>query len=111
MPLLDLPIADDYRPSSGELDNFVYLICKYTVGWQMRQADLQVCLMMAGHTILGSEGLSKLCEVTCEYLWDHICGEPDDFTPQTLTEHIKPLLEYWYQNSTPEKRAITEWEK
>lgn len=103
---LDLPIDDDYVPSKGELDNFVYLCCKYTAGWNMRQADLAVCLMMA-NDIKGSEGLTKLCEVTCEFLWDHICGEPKEPTAEQFFDHMKPILKDWYENSTPERRAIT----
>lgn len=109
MKSLELPIPDDYKPSPGELNNFVYLVSKYTVGWIPRQADHAVCLMMAGgaDTIVGNEGLTKLCEVTCEYLWDHICGEPENPTAEELFDHIKPALQYWYQNSTVEERADT----
>lgn len=104
---LQLPVPDDYTPSAGELNNFVYLICKYTVGWAMRAADLQVCLMMVGGPVKGNEGLSKLCDVTCEYLWDHICGEPEDASPEQFFEHVKPLLQEWYQKATPEERSNT----
>ena len=107
---LELPIADDYKPTPGELDNFVYLTSKYTVGWIPRAADHAVCLMMAGGAdeIVGNEGLTKLCETTCEYLWDHICGEPEEPTAEALFDHIKPVLQEWYSNSTPEDRAKTE---
>jgi hypothetical protein len=109
---LELPIADDYEPTPGELDNFVYLTSKYTVGWIPRAADHAVCLMMAGmmvggNKIVGNEGLTKLCEVTCEYLWDHICGEPEGLTAEDMFTLIKPMLQAWYNNSTPEERADT----
>ena len=100
---LELPVADEYVPGAGEINNIVYLICKYTVGWQMRAVDLQVCQMMAGE-IKGNAGLSKLCDVTCEYVWDHICGETDDFTPEQLFDHMKPHLQQWYNNTTVEER-------
>jgi len=107
---LELPIEDSYVPSAGELNNFVYLVCKYTVNWGMRACDLQVCLMMAGgaEEIKGNAGLTKLCEVTCEYLWDHVCGEPEEPTTDQLFDHIKEGLQAWYKNSTPEERAATE---
>lgn len=107
---LELPVAEDYTPSEGELNNFVYLTCKYTVGWGMRMADLAVCLTMAGGAdkIKGGEGLTKLCDVTCEYLWDHVCGEPDEISPDKLFDHMKPILQEWYNNSTPEDRAKTD---
>lgn len=104
---LELPVADDYVPSEGELNNFVYLTCKYTVGWGMRAADFAVCKMMAGDDIKGNEGLSRLLDVTTEYLWDHICGEPEEPTAEALYEHMRPILGEWYANSTVEDRANT----
>jgi len=110
MKTLELPLDDEYVPSDGELNNFVYLTCKYAVGWGMRQTDLAVCLMMAriNNTIKGNAGLSFLCEVTCDYLWDHICGEPEEPTSDQLFDHIKPCLQEWYAKSTVEERAVTE---
>lgn len=117
---LELPINDDYIPSDGELNNFVYLTCKYTVQWPMRQTDLAVCLelaksrfgedVQAGQTqpvglIKGVEGLTRLLEVTCEYIWDHIAGEPDEFSPDDLFYHMKPILQEWYANTTIEERG------
>lgn len=108
---LDLPVPDDYVPGAGELNNFVYAICKYTVEFPMRNADLTVCLLMAGGSsgdgIKGNAGLTRLCQVTCKYLWDHICGEPDDFTPDQLFDHIKPALQLWYDKQTVEERNDT----
>jgi hypothetical protein len=110
MAKLELQLPDDYTPSAGELNNFVYLTCKYTCGWQMRQCDLAVCLLMAGgaEAIKGPEGLTKLCEVTCEYLWDHVCGEPDDVDSEGFFNHVKTALQTWYATSTAEERASTE---
>ena len=99
-------VPKNYKPSAGELDNLVYLICKYGANWEMKQADLSVCLMMAGETI-GPEGIKHLVEVTCEYLWDHICGEPTEPTAKQIQKHVEPLLEEWYSKTTPEQRAIT----
>jgi len=66
--------------------------------------------MMAGgvEAIKGTEGLSRLCEVTCEYLWDHVCGEPEDTSSEGFFNHIKPLLQTWYESQTAEERALTE---
>lgn len=107
--LLNLPVADDYRPSDGELNNFVYLTCKYTVGWPMRNVDLAVCLTMAGgkEAIVGNVGLSSLCWETCNYLWDHVCGEPEDVSVERFFEHISVILKEWYTRTTPEERADT----
>ena len=104
---LELPIAEDYKPNEGELDNILYLTFKYTVGWPMRQADKMVCLTMAGEAI-GDKGISKLVETACEYIWDHICSETDEFTPEQLFEHMKTALTVWYTDSTPEERSNTE---
>lgn len=114
-PSLGLPIDDDYEPSAEELDNFVYLVSKYTVGWIARPVDLRICLIMVrgkdsdknNNPIRGNSGLSELCSATCEYLWDHICGKPDDFSPEDLFEHIKPHMREFYHNSTPEQRSQT----
>lgn len=106
---LELPIPDDYVPTPGELDNFVYLTSKYTVGWIPRSADHAICLQMAGGAdkIIGNSGLTKLCEETCEYLLDHICGNPENPTVDELFDYMKPTLQQWYNNSTPEQRAST----
>lgn len=109
---LELNLPDDYKLSDGEIDNIVYLACKYAIGWPMRQADLHVCRMMAGfnneNPPTGQEAVEKLLETTCEYLWDHICGEPDEFNTGQLVEHMTPVLNDWYSNTTPEDRSKTE---
>ena len=106
---LGLPIPDDYKPTFGELDNFVYLTLKYTVNWIMRQCDRDICIMMASgaDAIVGDIGLSNLCHQACEYAWDHIAGEPDEFDSDKLFDHIRPILVRWYENSTPEDREQT----
>ena len=107
---LELPVPDDYAPSAGELNNFVYLACKYTVGWIARSCDHEVLLMMAGGPdgIRGNAGLTTLAQVACGFCWDHIAGEPDEYDPSVLFNHVKPILQDWYKNTTVEDRAITE---
>ena len=107
--MLGLPIPVDYRPTDGELDNICYLTMKYTIQWPMRQADLAVCILMAGgkEAIVGDAGLSKYVHEICAYLWDHIAGEPDEFTADTLFEHIKPILNQWWAGTTVEERSNT----
>ncbi len=109
MTQLTIDVPEDYEPSEGELNNFVYLVCKYTVNWQIRACDLAVCTMMAstGSPIRGSAGLARLLDVTCEYAWDHLAGEPDEKSPEDFAKHMVPLLEEWYTKSTPEERAVT----
>lgn len=102
---LDIGVPDDYVPSAGELDNIVYLVCKYTAGWSMRSADLAVCLMMVGE-VKGSKGISNLVHVACDYVWDHICGEPSNTSSKKFFEHIKPMLEEWYSKTRPSDRAL-----
>ena len=55
---LNTGVPDDYEPSAGELDNLIYLVLKYTISGQMRQADKHVCLMMAGTTVRLCAGTS-----------------------------------------------------
>lgn len=106
---LEIDVPDDYTPSAGELNNFVYLVCKYTVNWIPRSCDHDICIMMAGGTdgIKGNKGLSELCQHVCEFCWDHISGEPEEFDADDLSKHIKPMLQDWYKNSTVEERADT----
>jgi len=106
---LDIGVLDDYEPSAGELNNIVYLVCKYTANWPMRGADLSICLMMAGMDgeVKGPKGISNLVRVTCDYVWDHVCGEPSDTSPRKFFAHMKPMIEEWYSKTTPEDRAKT----
>lgn len=106
---LSIDVPENYEPSAGELDNFVYLVCKYTVNYSMRNCDAAVCTMMAstGGLIKGPAGLARLLEVTCEYVWDHLAGEPDEISPGDLIDHMAPLLEEWYSKSTVEERDVT----
>lgn len=107
MRSLGLRIVDDYRPSDGELDNLVFLTLKYTIGWPMRQADKAVILQFAGDDLCGDAGISRVVEQACEYAWDHICGKPEDFDTDTLFDHIRPILNEWYDNSNVEQRSDT----
>jgi hypothetical protein len=104
---LEVVTDAEYKPSLGELNNLAYLVFKYGVGWGMRQADLSVCLMMVGgaEAVKGDEGLSKFVYTVCEYAWDHIAGEPEEFDADKLFDHMKPALQEWYKNTTPEQRA------
>ena len=104
---MKLNVPDDYIVGDGEANNLVYLILKYTIDWQMRECDLQVMLMMQERPITGTEGIKKLISDTCDYAWDHISGEPDEFSPEDLIKHITPAIENWYANSTPEERQNT----
>jgi hypothetical protein len=99
-------IPADYRLSDGEIDNIVYLVCKYTVEWNMRQVDKMVCQRMMSEEKTGVSQIQDLVCVTCEYVWDHICGEPDTFTPESLVEHMAPMISSWFENtSSQEERS------
>jgi len=104
---LELPVSDNYNPNAWELNRFVYLISKHTIGCTPRAIDHKMCLMLAGgiNHIRGNEGLSKLCQATCDYLRDHICGLDETHT-QRFFDHVKPLLQEWYNNSTKEERSV-----
>jgi hypothetical protein len=107
--LLNIDLPADYKPSIGELNNLAYITFKYTVGWRMREADFQVSLLMSGgqDNIAGKDGISNFIMNTCEYAWDHICGEPDQFAPIDLYNHLKPYVEVWYKEYTREERDDT----
>ena len=105
---MELNLPENYQPSEGEINNIVYLCCKYTVGWPMRTADLAICNMMRDKTLTGQPAIENLLQVTTEYIWDHICGEPEEPSTEQLTTHMQPILQEWYNNTTPEQRATTE---
>lgn len=106
---LGLPISDEYLPSYGELDNLAYITCRGTINWPCRTADFVVCLNAAGgpDNIKGDKGISNYVSVICDYLWDHVMGEPENPTAQQLFAHIQAPLFEWYENTTPEERAVT----
>jgi len=103
---LDISVPLDYVPSEGEVDNIVYLVCMYTANWPMRQPDLSICKMMTGE-IVGREGIERLVNVACEYIWDHICGGPRTPTAKKFFRHMKPLLEEWYSKTSADDRSKT----
>lgn len=102
---MKLEIPQDYVPSAGEINNIVYLCCSYTVGWPMRATDLAVCEMMRDKTLTGQAAIENLVQVACEYVWDHICGEPEEPSVEQLTDHMHSVMEKWYEHTTPEERA------
>jgi len=104
---LDLDLPSDYQPSRGELNNLCYLTCKYTTGWTMRQSDFAVCVMLAGgkEAIAGNAGISNFVFQTCEYVWDHIAGEPEEVNATQLFLHMKSIVQEWYGNTDAAMRA------
>jgi hypothetical protein len=99
-------VPDDYEVTPGEIDNIVYLTCRYTVGWPYRAVDLAIIQLMTPPG-RGTEYINRLVINTCEYLWDHVCGEPDEFSSEDLVRHIIPLLHEWYTSTTPNLRQDT----
>jgi hypothetical protein len=104
---MNLGIPHDYRLEDGEIDNLVYLTCKYSASWGMRAADLAVCQMLAGSPLFGESGVSRLVNVTTRYLWDHILGEPGGTYADDMYAHMVPMLEEWYRLASPEERKST----
>lgn len=102
-----LGLPNDYQLTAGEINNIVYITCKSTVGWPMRSADLAICQMMRDSNLRGDESVTNLVEVTCEYVWDHICGESSEFTAEDLVKHMEPGLVDWFQKTTQEERSDT----
>lgn len=104
---MKIDVPEDYVPSAGEIDNLVYLCCRYTVGWQMRACDLAVVRGLVPDP-RGPTGIEGLARQACEYVWDHVCGEPEEPSAEQMFEHMAPLLEEWYGKTTPEDRARTD---
>lgn len=106
--LKEIGLPADYELSPGEVDNVIYLTCKYTVGWGMRQADKAVVLALLEGGTKGSDCVHRLVQTTCEYLWDHIAGEPDDVTPAQLYEHMVEPLKEWFRTTDQATRSVTD---
>lgn len=104
--MINVNVADDYRFTDGELNNIVYLCHRFTIDWSMRRSDLAVCLMLARAKgeIIGNAGLDRLIRTTCEYVWDHLCGEPEEPTADGFYEHMVPAMERWFENTTQADR-------
>ena len=96
--MTDLNLPSNYELSGGEIDNIVYLVCKYTCDFSMRQADLQVCILLTGKG-QGPEHVEKLVKTSCEYVWDHIMGEPEECSPESLYDHMMPMITTWFNNT------------
>jgi hypothetical protein len=77
--------AREYQPSEPERRLVVKQVLA-AVDWPMREVDLQIVESIVGKQ--GREDLGALIETACEYAWDHICGEPDDWAPDDFTAGI-----------------------
>lgn len=105
-PLKLKGVDSKYVPSEGEIDNLIYLTMRFTIDWNMRQADKAIVLQMAGD-VVGIKGISNLVEVCCEYTWDHLAGEPEDVSIEDFYNHMSTALAKWYEITDKEKRSIT----
>ena len=90
----------------NEINNIVYLTCKYTVQWMMRPVDLAVIQTMLKQDVAGQEAMDDLMDVTCEYLWDHISGEPDEFKPEDLKFHMVEMLNEFWEMPSEQRNEI-----
>ena len=83
-------------PTDGEMNNLCYLSMKYLIGWQMRGCDFAVVKMVAGRVSSMEELTDRFIPALAEYMWDHICGEPDEPTVEDLTAGIEFLKDSLY---------------
>ena len=107
--ILPLGLPSDYLPSQGELNNVCYVVCRYGANWPMRSTDLAVCLFMIDRAIRELRGdplVSEFLWVVCDYVWDHILGEPESPTVEQLFDYIRPGIEEWYRVTDPEARSV-----
>ena len=56
--------------------------------------------------IVGDVGVSRLVSVVCDYVWDHICGEPDDLSVEQLYDFAQKFLFQWFEETTQEQRSV-----
>ncbi len=97
-----------YQPSEGEYNNLVYLTLMIAAQHQMRAADLALMQAMCPRRdMFGPQAIDDLVHVVIEYAWDHVMGEPEDPSEETLWQYVSPMLEVWYKDVQIEDRANT----
>jgi hypothetical protein len=94
-------------PTINELNNLCYLSFKYIAGWHMRQCDFAVVTMMGGTPTSVNDIDTQYGPALAEYIWDHILGEPDDFTVEDIEYAVKAVKNSLYAMG-PEIRESVE---
>lgn len=96
-----------HKPTENELNNLCYLSMKYLIGWEMRTADFQVCMMLGGDPQTVTELEKTFIPSLADYIWDHLMGEPNDPTSDDLIEGIKIIRDMLYSMDQPTREAVT----
>ncbi len=90
-------VPETHVPTANEINNAVYLACRYVAQWPMRQADLGVVLLMSGNSFTSvAELQEKLGQALGEYLWDHILGEPEDPSEEDVVYGVRAVIHALY---------------
>lgn len=86
-----------HKPTDNELNNIVYLSCKYIAGWPMRTADFAVVKIMGGEPTSVDKLDERFIPALADYLWDHIMGEPDSPTTEQIMEGCKIIRDILFR--------------
>lgn len=106
MEKIDWKTPAGHKITPDEMNNIVYLTCKYTISWPMRTADLMVIATMVNKDKTGPEAMDDLMDVTCEYIWDHLCGEPESPQPNDYKTHMVTMLNEFWEMPSEQRNEI-----
>ena len=81
----------------AEVNNICYISMKYLCGWQMRQCDLVVVIMLAGEIKSLADLRTRYVEHLADHIWDHLMGEPDEPSADDLAHGINAIITEFYK--------------
>jgi hypothetical protein len=73
---------------------FMNAVLFYTIGWEMREADFLVLETLIGAATTAEDPtVEEYMKAIAEYAWDHLAGEPDDWSAENIISHAQLLVE------------------
>ena len=97
-----------HAPHQGPQDLIRHYDTVFAEGWDVERERRRLLeLARRDKKARGQEAVENLLEVATEYVWDHICGEPEEPSQEQLFDAMVPLLNEWFSKTTPEERAKT----
>jgi len=74
-----------HKVTEAELNNIAYLAFRYLGHWQMRSIDFLVVQRLMIRDVESTTDVDEVfCPALAEYIWDHILGEPDYPTRESV---------------------------
>lgn len=95
--LVDL---ETHQPTPNELNNLLYLSCKY-IGFPMRNCDLSIVNSMSGGTLEGFKSAAA------EYIWDHLMGEPESPTQEDVKLIVDAVCDHLFTMPVEVRESVS----